>query len=59
MTKVKFEFKKVANLIMVVDESGQVWKAWDECEFTARKMNNYMNRIRKNYQTEVEFIKTF
>lgn len=55
----KFKFEKVANMIMLVDEWDQVWRAWDETEFTVRKMNNAMKKIERNYQTEVEFIKTF
>jgi hypothetical protein len=55
----KFKFEKVANMIMLVDEGNQVWRAWDETEFTVRKMNNAMKKIERNYQTEVEFIKTF
>jgi hypothetical protein len=58
MTKVKFEFEKVANMVFLV-KGNQIWRAWEESEFTDRKMKNAMNKIRKNYQTEVEFIKTF
>jgi len=53
-----FEFQKIANMIMLVDENNQVWKAWDLREFTDRKMKNAMKRIEKNYQ-KVEFIKKF
>ena len=58
MTKAKFEFEKVANMVFLV-KGDQIWRAWEESEFTDRKMKNAMNKIRKNYQTEVEFIKTF
>lgn len=55
----KFEIKKVANMVMVIDGCGQVWRTWDETEFTERKMKNAVNRIKRSYQAEVEFVKTF
>ena len=58
MTKVKFEFEKVANMVFLV-KGDQIWRAWEESEFTERKMKNAMKKIERNYQTEVEFIKTF
>ena len=55
----KFRIEKVSNMIMIIDECGQVWRAWDETEFTERKLKNAVNRIKRNYQKEVEFINAF
>lgn len=41
----KFKFEKVSNMIMLVDENNQVWRAWEITEFTDRKMKN---AIKKN-----------
>lgn len=54
-----FKIEKVANMIFVTSECGVVFKAWNEEEFTEKKLSNTMNRISKNYSGNVEFAKMF
>lgn len=48
----KFEIKQVANLIFIVAEGDIVFKAWDESEFTERKLKNAIAKIQKCYPGE-------
>ena len=52
-----FELKKVANMVMVVDAYGQVWKAWNEREFTERKFNNYAKKLQSGFRTEITIVR--
>lgn len=52
----KFTVKKVANMIFITSDCGTIFKSWNECEFTERKLKNAMNRIRKNYSGDSEDI---
>ena len=53
-----FKIEKVANMVFITGGE-TVWQAWDEREFTERKLNNAMKRIQKNYQNPVTFERTF
>lgn len=53
-----FKIEKVANMVFISTED-QVWKAWHEADFTEKKMNNAIKKIRSNFQSEVTFTKTF
>lgn len=57
----KFEIKKVANMIFIVAEGDIIFKAWDTCEFTERKLKNAIAKIKKCYPGEgrCQFIRTF
>jgi hypothetical protein len=53
-----FRIEKVSNLIMILDTSGTVWKTWDQTEFTQRKLNNYIKKLDKYYNGNIESITT-
>lgn len=48
--------KKVANLIFVTDETNQIWKSWNVEDFTERKLNNYIKKLRGYYKYEINVI---
>lgn len=54
----KYEMKveHIANLIMISDVDNQVWKVWDEEEFTTRKLNNWMNKFNKQTNNQYKII---
>lgn len=45
---ITFKVEHLANMVFVTDNEGQVWKAWNECEFTERKLNNYFKKLEAN-----------
>ena len=55
----KFTVEKVANMIFITSDCGTIFNAWDEREFTERKLKNAMNRILKNLNGNAEFTRTF
>ena len=55
----KFVVEKVANMVFITSDCGTVFNAWDECEFTERKLNNAMKKIEKNYCGNVSFERRF
>ena len=55
----KFKIEKVANMIFVTSECDVVFKAWDEDNFTEKKLNNAMKEIANNYNGNVEFTRMF
>ena len=57
--KMKFIVEKVANMVFITSNCGTVFNAWDECEFTERKLNNAMRKIEKNYCGNVSFERKF
>lgn len=62
--KTTFIIEKVANMIFLsmADSEGKadtIFEAWDDYDFTERKLKNAMKRIQSNYQYEVNFIRTF
>lgn len=40
--------ERVSNMIFI-SRGDEVFEAWDESEFTQRKLNNAMKRIKKNH----------
>lgn len=54
-----FKVEKVANMIFITEEGDIIFKAWNEREFTERKLKNAMNSIQKNYKNHVTFERTF
>ncbi len=57
----KFEIKQVANMVFIVAEGDIIFKAWDACEFTERKLKNAIAKIEKCYPGvgRCQFIRTF
>ena len=55
----KFVVEKVANMVFITSDCGTVFNAWDECEFTERKLNNAMKKIEKNNCGNVSFERKF
>ena len=55
----KFVIEKVANMVFITSDCGTVFNAWDEHEFTERKLTNAMNRILKNTNGNATFTRTF
>ncbi len=55
----KFVIEKVANIVFITSDCGTVFNAWDEHEFTERKLTNAMNRINKNLCGRAVFERTF
>ena len=55
-----YKIEKVSNMVFITEvESDTVFDAWDESEFTERKLKNAMKRLSKNHCGNVKFIKTF
>lgn len=54
-----FVIKKVANMVFITSDCGVVFNAWDEHEFTERKLNNAINRINKNLCGRATFERRF
>lgn len=55
----KFKVEKVANMIFVTSECDVVFKAWNEEDFTEKKLKNTMTKIANNYNVDVEFTRLF
>lgn len=55
----KFIVEKIANMVFITSDCGNVFNAWDEYEFTERKLNNAMRKIEKNYCGNVSFERKF
>lgn len=55
----KFVIEKVANMYFITSECGTIFNAWDEDEFTERKLKNAINKITKNLNGNAEFARTF
>ena len=58
MKMTTFTLEHIANMIFLTSGE-QVWRAWDESEFTERKLNNAWKRIEKNFLGNVELVKKF
>lgn len=54
-----FKIEKVANMVFISSDCGVVFNAWDETEFTERKLQNAMNRINKNLCGNAKFERMF
>lgn len=55
----KFKIEKKANVVFVVSACNTIFKSWDERDFTERKLQNTMNRIRKDLNGNAFFVRTF
>lgn len=53
-----FTIEKVANMI-VINSGDVVWKAWDESEFTERKLAMAMKKIMSGCGNHVVFNRKF
>lgn len=40
-----FKIEKVANMIFITSDCGVIFKAWNNAEFTERKLNNQIKKI--------------
>ena len=54
-----FKIEKVANMVCITSDCGTVFKAWDEGEFTERKLKNAIRKISDNWNGNAEFTRTF
>lgn len=59
MKKAMYKIEKVSNMIFITSEHDTVFQAWDETEFTERKLKNAMNRLSKNHCGNIEFKRMF
>lgn len=55
-TEKTFTFERVSNMVYLTSECGLVWYAWDESEFTNRKRNNAIARIKAQFNNLVCFV---
>lgn len=55
----KFKIEKVANMVFITSDCDTIFNAWDEHDFTERKLTNAINRIRKNLNGNCEFERLF
>jgi hypothetical protein len=58
-TTMKFTIEKFTNIYFLTCEDGTIYDAWDEREFTARKINSTMKKISKKLGGNVVFEKKF
>ena len=54
--QVTFTFDHVGNMIFCTSDCGIVWYAWHEDEFTKRKQQNAIARIKAGYNDNVVFV---
>ena len=54
-----FVIEKVSNMVFITTDCGTIFNAWDESEFTERKLNNAMNKIRRCYNGDISFTRNF
>lgn len=55
----KFIIEKVANMIFITSDCGTIFNAWNECDFTERKLNNAVKKIKNCYNGEITVTKMF
>lgn len=55
----EFVVEKVSNMVFITDTQDIVWEAWDESEFTERKLKNAMKRLQKNHLCPITFERKF
>ena len=55
----KFKIEKVANMIFITSECDVIFRAWDENDFTERKLQNAVKRIQNELNGKCEFERTF
>lgn len=54
-----FTIEKVSNMIFITSDCDTIFNAWDETEFTERKLSNAMRKIQNNLNGQAVFIRTF
>ena len=52
----KFTIEKVSNMIFISSEFGTVFYAWDESDFTKRKLFNAIAKLKGLYNNAIEFV---
>ena len=52
----KFTIEKVNNMVFITSAFGTVFYAWDENEFTRRKLSNAIARLKDLYNNAIEFV---
>lgn len=57
--KMTFTIEKVSNMIFITSDCDTIFNAWDETEFTERKLSNAMRKIQNNLNGQAVFIRTF
>lgn len=55
----EFTIEKVSNMVFVTSSCGVIFNAWDESEFTERKLANAIRKIQNNYNGTAVFERTF
>ena len=45
----KFKIEKVANMIFITADQDIIFKAWDITEFTERKLQNAIKKIKRPF----------
>lgn len=58
-TTMKFKIEKIANMIFITADEDVIFRAWNQCEFTERKLNNAIKKIQNNYCGNAVFERTF
>jgi len=53
-----YTFEKIGNMVFLSGSYGIIYKAWDESEFTEKKLQNAMKKI-KACDPNSKFTKTF
>ena len=51
-----FKFQKVANMVYLVSECDVIFNSWMACDFTKRKMENAIAKLKTCYNGNVCFV---
>jgi len=51
-----FKIEKIANMVFITSECGVVFYAWNIEDYTERKRNNAIARIKQHYNNRVCFV---
>ncbi|MBQ8691269.1 MAG: hypothetical protein IJ516_05545 [Phascolarctobacterium sp.] len=54
-----FTLEKVSNMIFLTGDQDIVFKAWDESEFTERKLSNAIKKLQSCYVDKIQVIRKF
>jgi len=52
----KFIIEKVANMVFITSECGVVFYAWNIEDYTERKRNNAIAKLKQQYNNNVCFV---
>lgn len=55
-TEKTFTVEKCSNMVFITSEHGLVWYAWDFSEFTKRKLNNAIAKLKNQFNNAVCFV---